>query len=80
MSIDSLVGFTDRSQTEVHEHEYIIECSHCGQKYLLVWDDKEWNYIKDWIHLPEFAVGKSYPGHGEVGLPATLKKPPKRRC
>jgi hypothetical protein len=41
-----------------YDHEHIIACSHCGQKYLLVWDDKEWNYVKDWIHLAEFAVRK----------------------
>jgi hypothetical protein len=62
-----------------YEHEHIIECSHCGQKYLLVWDDKEWNYVKDWIHLAEFAVRKSHPKHGEIELPATLKKPLRKR-
>jgi hypothetical protein len=60
-----------------YDHEHIIEC--CKQKYLLVWDDKEWNYVKDWIHLVEFAVRKSHPLHAEFELPATLKKPPKRR-
>jgi hypothetical protein len=33
-----------------YDHEHVIECSRCGQKYLLAWDDK------DWIHLAEFAV------------------------
>jgi hypothetical protein len=61
-----------------YDHEHIIECSHCKQKYLLVRDDKEWNYVKDWIQLAEFAVRKSHPRHGEVDLPATLKKSPKR--
>jgi|HubBroStandDraft_3_1064219.scaffolds.fasta_scaffold4882821_1 hypothetical protein len=41
------------------DHEHVIGCSHCEQKYLLVWDDKEWNYVKDWIHLAEFAVRKN---------------------
>ena len=62
-----------------YDHEHTIECSHCGQKYLLVWDDKEWNYVKDLIHLAEVVVRKSHPKHGDVELPATLKKPPKRR-
>jgi hypothetical protein len=62
-----------------HDHEHMIACSHCGHNYLLVWDDKEWNYVKDWIDLAEFAVRKSHPRHGEVELPPTLKKPPKRR-
>jgi hypothetical protein len=62
-----------------YDHQHIIECSRCKQKYLLVWDDKEWNYVKDWIHLAEFAVRKSHPLHAKIELPASLKKPPKRR-
>jgi hypothetical protein len=61
------------------DHEHIIECSHCSQKYLLVWDDKEWNYVKDWIHLAAFAVRKSHTLHAVIELPATLKKPLRRR-
>jgi hypothetical protein len=49
-----------------YDHEHTIECSHCGQKYLLVWDDKEWNYVKDWIRVATFAVRKSHPLYGEV--------------
>ena len=62
-----------------YEHEHITECFPCGQKYLLVWDDKEWNYVKGWIHLAQFAVRKSHPLHAEIELPASLKKPPRRR-
>jgi hypothetical protein len=62
-----------------YDHEHIMGCSHCGQPYLLVWDDKEWNYVKDWIHLAAFAVRKSHPLHAVIDLPATLKKLLKRR-
>jgi hypothetical protein len=61
-----------------YDHEYIVECSHCGQKYLLVWDDREWNYVKDWIDLAEFAARKSHSSHGDVELPPTLKIPLRR--
>src|ERR1700732_2426037 len=37
------------------DHEHIIECSHCDRKYLVVWDDKEWNFVKDWIQDNRFA-------------------------
>jgi hypothetical protein len=62
-----------------YDHEHVIECPHCMQKYLLAWDDKEWNYVKDWVHIAEFAVRKSHPLHVEIELPASLKKPPRRR-
>jgi hypothetical protein len=62
------------------DHQHVITCSHCGQKYLLVWDDKEWNYVKDWIHLAEFAVRKSHPLHTVIELPPTLKKPQSDRA
>lgn len=61
-----------------HDHEHIAECSHCEQKYLLVWDDKEWNYVKDWVHLAAYEVRKSHPLHAEIELPASLKKPSMR--
>ncbi len=57
--------------------EHIIECPYCEQKYLLVWDDKEWNYVKDWIHVAASAVRKSHPRHVQIELPVSLKKPPK---
>ena len=50
----SLVPFPENHKLD-YDHEHIIGCSHCRQKYLLVWDDKEWNYAKDWIHLAEGA-------------------------
>ena len=56
-----------------YNHEHIIGCSHCAQKYLLVWDDKEWNYVKDWIHLAEPPFEKSYVKHGDIGVPMSLK-------
>ena len=61
------------------DHEHIIECFYCAQKYLLAWDEKEWNFVKDWIRVAAFAVQKSHPLHAVVELPPTLKKPTKRR-
>ena len=48
---------------------------HTISTYLLVWDDKEWNSVKDWIGVVERAVRKSHPRHGEVELPVSLKVP-----
>ena len=62
-----------------YDHEYLIVCAHCGKPYVLRSDDKEWDFVKDWIHLAEFAVRKSHPLHTEIELPASLKKPPERR-
>jgi hypothetical protein len=28
-------------------HERPIQCPYCPQRYLLVWDDEEWNSVKD---------------------------------
>jgi hypothetical protein len=50
-----------------------IKCSYCPQQYLLVWDDKEWNSVKDWIRVAEAAVRKSHPKHGMIELPSSLK-------
>jgi hypothetical protein len=47
-----------------------------AQQYLLIWDDKEWNSVKDWVRLAEAAVRKSHRAHGEIALPTTLKVPP----
>ena len=44
-----------------YDHEYLIVCAHCGKPYLLRRVDKEWNFLKDWIHLAELAVRKSIP-------------------
>ena len=54
-------------------HEYLIKCSYCDQKYLLSWDDKEWNSVKDWIRVAAFAVRKSHPRHDVVQLPSRSK-------
>jgi hypothetical protein len=53
--------------------ERLIQCPYCSQQYLLVWDDKEWNSVKDWIRLAETAVRKSHRAHGEIALPKSLK-------
>jgi hypothetical protein len=57
-------------------NEHPIHCPYGSQQYLLIWDDKEWNSVKDWIRLAEAAVRKSHRAHGEIALPTTLKVPP----
>jgi len=54
----------------------LIQCPYCSQRYLLVWDDKEWNSVKDWIRVAEAAVRKSHRAHGDIALPLTLKVHP----
>ena len=56
------------------DRERVIGCSHCGRKCLVVWDDKKWTFVKDWIDLAEFAVWKSHPLYPVIELPANLKK------
>jgi hypothetical protein len=29
--------------------ERLIQCPYCPQKYLLLWDDRKWNSVKDWL-------------------------------
>jgi hypothetical protein len=53
--------------------ERLIQCPYCPQKYLLVWDDGEWNSVKDWIRVAESAVRKSHRIHDDIELPSTLK-------
>jgi hypothetical protein len=58
--------------------ERLIECPYCAQTYLLVWEDKEWNSVKDWIGVAERAVRRSQPKHSDVELPVSLKVPLRR--
>ena len=58
------------------DSERLIQCPYCSQRYLLVWDDKEWNSVKDWIRVAEAAVRKSHRAHGDIALPLTLKVHP----
>ena len=42
-------------------HERPIQCPYCPQRYLLIWDDAEWNSVKDWIRVAEAAVRQESP-------------------
>ena len=44
----SLQKFSDDRMIDP-SHEHPIQCPYCPQKYLLLWDDAEWNSVKDWI-------------------------------
>jgi hypothetical protein len=68
----SLQKFSDNRKIDPNG-ERLIQCPYCPQRYLLVWDDKEWNSVKDWIRLAETAVRKSHRAHGEIALPTSLK-------
>jgi hypothetical protein len=57
--------------------ERVIHCPYCPHRYLLTWDDKEWNCVKDWIRVAERGLRRSHPGHGDIELPPTLKVPPR---
>ncbi len=54
----SLQRFSDNRLINPNS-ERLIQCADCPQKYLLVWDDQEWNFVKDWIRVAETAVRKS---------------------
>jgi hypothetical protein len=72
----SLQKFSDNRKINPNS-ERLIQCPYCPRKYLLVWDDREWNFVKDWIRIAESAVRKSHRAHGEIALPLTLKVQPK---
>jgi hypothetical protein len=44
----SLQEFSDDRKIDP-SHERTIKCPNCAQRYLLIWDDGEWNSVKDWI-------------------------------
>ena len=71
----SLQKFFDNQKINPNS-ERLIQCPYCPQKYLLVWDDKEWNSVKDWIRVAEIAVRKSHRAHGDIALPPTLMAQP----
>jgi hypothetical protein len=68
----SLQKFSDNRKINPNS-ERPIQCPYCAHTYLLVWDDKEWNSVKDWIGVAERAVRKSHPRHGDIELPVSLK-------
>jgi hypothetical protein len=67
----SLRKFSDDHKINPH-HERPIQCPYCPQQYLLIWDDAEWNSVKDWIRRAEAAVRRSHRLHGDIDLAPTL--------
>lgn len=57
------------------EHQQFVKCTHCEQRFVLTWDDKEWNSVADWIRVAAQAVRKTHPRHtdDQLPLPATTK-------
>ncbi len=72
----SLLKFPDDRKIDAN-HERAIGRPDCSQRYLLTWDDAEWNSVKDWIRLAEAAVRKSHRQHGDIELPSRHKVLPK---
>jgi hypothetical protein len=66
----SLQKFSDNRKIDPN-HQRPIQCPYCPQQYLLIWDDAEWNSVKDWIRLAEAAVRMSHRKHGDIELPST---------
>jgi hypothetical protein len=71
----SLQKLSDNRRIDLN-HERPIQCPYCPQKYLLTWDDAEWNSVKDWIRVADAAVRRSHRIHGDIELPPTLKSLP----
>jgi hypothetical protein len=57
------------------EHQQLIKCTYCDQRFVLTWDDKEWMSAKDWLRVAALAVRKSHPRHVDdpLPLPSTVK-------
>jgi len=68
----SLQKFSDDRKIDP-SHERTIKCPYRAQRYLLIWDDGEWNSVKDWIRMAEGAVRKSHRQHGNIELVPRLK-------
>ena len=68
----SLQNFSENRKIKPN-HERPIQCTYCPQKYVLTWDDAEWNYVKDWIRVAETAVRKNHPKHSTIELPSSLR-------
>jgi hypothetical protein len=51
------------------EHQQFVKCTHCEQRFILTWDDDEWNCVKDWLRIAGQAVRKSHPRHADDQLP-----------
>jgi hypothetical protein len=68
----SLQKFSDNRKID-RNHERAIKCPYRSQRYLLTWDDAEWNSVKDWIRLAEAAVRRSHRHHGDIELPPRHK-------
>jgi hypothetical protein len=71
----SLQKFLDNRKIDPN-NEHPIHCPYCSQKYLLIWDDKEWNSVKDWIRVASAAVRRSHRIHEDIELPSKLKTLP----
>jgi hypothetical protein len=56
------------------DHQYSVKCTHCEQRFVLTWDDEEWNRVKDWIRVAAAAVRKSHPRHVAERLHIERKK------
>jgi hypothetical protein len=56
-------------------HQQFVKCTYCEQRFVLTWDDDEWNSAKDWIRVAAQAIRKSHPRHtaDHLPLPPTTK-------
>ena len=56
-------------------HQTLVKCTYCEQRFVLTWDEKQWNSAKDWIRVAGQAVRKTHPRHtdDQLSLPATTK-------
>jgi hypothetical protein len=64
-----------KHQPMLGQNEYSFP--YCPRRYLLIWDDAEWNSVKDWIRLAKVAVRRSHREHGDIGLVPRPKVLPK---
>ena len=56
-------------------YQSLVKCTYYEQRFLLTWDDKEWNSVKDWTRVAGQAVRKTHLRHTDeiLPLPATTK-------
>jgi hypothetical protein len=46
--------------------QQFVKCTYCDQRFVLTWDDSEWNCVASWLRVAGVVVRKSHPGHPDT--------------
>ncbi len=54
--------------------QQFVKCTYCKQRFVLTWDDQEWNSVPEWIRTAAAAIRKTHPRHTDDQLPIQYNK------